>query len=38
MRDRKRERERGQKRLIVSKNTYDCLHFPSFAKAHLKVP
>lgn len=37
----KRGRERSskrRKRLIVSKNTYDCLHFPSFTKGHLKVP
>lgn len=27
-----------RKRLIVSKNTWICLHFPSLTKGHLKVP
>lgn len=36
--DRKERSSKRRKRLIVSKNTYDCLHFPSFTKGHLKVP
>lgn len=36
VRKRKSSSER-RKRLIVSKNTYSALHFPSLIKGHLKV-